>query len=159
MVSAWIGIDSTADLVRGRDLRQSRKSRTQISSGGLSMSVTTTLKSFASWLLPVLLRSRYAGRAQQRVVADLGHHALELLLRNRVDGDLGRLPSFTFTMSVSSTFTSAVITEISASVISVRARRVLNADHHRLALAHRQVGHHAVKRRAILGLAQHVAEL
>ena len=53
-----------------------------------------------------------------RAVADLGDVPLERPVRQRVDGDLRQLAELTFGMLVSSTSTSAWITDMSASVSS-----------------------------------------
>ena len=78
---------------------------------------TTTLKSLASWLEIALCGSGHAGGTENRRVADFGNVAGERLVGNGVDGDFRDWPSFTLTMSVSSTFTSAVISDMSAMVM------------------------------------------
>jgi len=50
---------------------------------------------------------------QHRLPPDLGHFALKTLPRHGVDRDIGFLTIFTITMSVSSTLTSAVTTDMS----------------------------------------------
>ena len=67
-------------------------------------------------------------------------------------------PSWTLTISVSSTFTSAVISDMSAMVMMRGCGRVLDAGNHRLADAHRQIGDHAIQRRERVVLRQHVVE-
>ncbi len=65
-------------------------------------------------------------------------------------------PSFTLTMSVSSTFTSAVISDMSAMVMMSDAGRVLDAENHGFADAHGQVGDHAVEGRRDQSARQYV---
>ena len=65
------------------------------------------------------LRGGDAGGAQERLIADFGDVAFEGLAGEGVDGDVAAWPRATLTMSVSSTLTSAVMTDMSARVIRV----------------------------------------
>ncbi len=92
----------------------------RISSGGLSSAITT-LKSFASWLDTALCD---AAKPVERRIAVL---PISITVPLNVLFGIASIvmsagwPSFTLTMSVSSTFTSAVMTDISAIVMMVLA--------------------------------------
>src|SRR5579871_2639207 len=92
----------------------------RISSGGFVWA-TTTLKSFASWLEVVLCD---AARPEERRIAVL---PISITLPAKDLSGIASIftatgwPSWTLTISVSSTFTSAVINDISAIVMIVEA--------------------------------------
>src|SRR5579875_581597 len=92
----------------------------RISSGGES-SAMTTLKSLASWLEVALCE---AARPLERRMAVLPMSVtlpVKVLLGMASMVMLAVWPRWTLTMSVSSTFTSAVISDISAMVMMVEA--------------------------------------
>ncbi len=117
--------------------------------------MTTTLKSLASSVPVVLWRGGEAGGAEQGLVADLGDVAFEDAAGEGIDGDVGGLVrGATLTMSVSSTLTSAVMTDMSARVMRVEPLGVLDADDDGLAFADGDVGDEAVEGGAADGLVE-----
>ena len=119
----------------------------RISSGGLS-NATTTLKSLASWLEMALCE---AARPVERRIAVL---PISITWPLKVWFGMASMvtsaiwSSFTLTMSVSSTFTSAVISDISAMVMMVLAAEFWTPGTTVSPIAHRKIGHDAVERRA-----------
>ena len=116
-VSAWIGIESA--LLRVAVVTFAVVERPGRRSCGASLKVTTTLKSLASSLAVVCCEVE---RPLERTMALL---PISVTLPWKIFFGMASIvtsagcPSFTFTMSVSSTLTSAVITDMSAMVMSV----------------------------------------
>src|ERR1700730_806452 len=86
------------------------------SSGGLSMAMTT-LKSLASWLEIALCEAATPVERRIAVLPISVTCPLKVLLGMASMVISAICPSFTLTMSVSSTFTSAVISDMSAMVM------------------------------------------
>jgi hypothetical protein len=103
--------------VRGGDLGGGGEAGAKLVGPGESR-VTTTLKSLAS-SVPVVLRGGDAGGAQDGLIADQGDVAFEDRPGRASTLTSAGWPIWMLTMSVSSTLTSAVMTLMSARVISV----------------------------------------
>ena len=90
MVSAWIGMARAP--LRVAVVMRAVADRPGSRVGGGFCSVTTTLKSFASWLLEVVCAVETPVERSTALLPISRHHAFELLLGNGVDGDFRRLP-------------------------------------------------------------------
>ena len=113
-----MGSESTFDLARGGDLGRGGESGPQLV-GGL-VERDDDLEVLGLFGAGGGLRGGDAGGAQQRLVADQGDVALEDSCREgRRRVTSAGWPILMLTMSVSSTLTSAVMTLMSARVISV----------------------------------------
>ena len=118
----------------------------------------TTLKSLASWLEVALCD---AARPVDRRIAVL---PISITLPVKVRFGIASMvtladwPTCTLTMSVSSTFTSAVISDISAMVMMVDAAEFCTPGTTVSPDAHRQVGDHAIQRRDGIVFGQHVVQ-
>ena len=142
-VSAWIGTETTflrvAVVISAVQVKPGR------TFGTSSSSVMTTLNVVACRWPPCSACCRL-----DRAVADLGHAALERAIGHRVDRDLGFLAERDVGMSVSSTSTSASITDMSAMVSSTGAGVVHRADDRRFALLDVAARDQAVHRRRMM---------
>ena len=126
-------------------LRRSRKPGPQIFPGGSVSVITTTLENtFASWLLVVdcvVARPEVRRTACEPICVTL---PLKIFPGIASMVTSASCPIRTFTMSVSSTFTSAVTTRHIRQRHQKAAVRVLNARHHVIADTLRQIAHDAV---------------
>ena len=118
----------------------------------------TTLKSFASWLEVVLCDAATPVERRIAVLPISITWPLKVLFGMASMVMSAVWSSFTLTMSVSSTFTSAVMSDMSAIVMMVLAGRILDARDHGFAGAHRQIGDHAVERRHDIVTGAHIGE-
>ena len=89
MVSAWMGSESTLDLVRGGDLGGGGEAGAQLVGGIVERD--DDLEVLGLFGAGGGLRGGHAGGAQQGLVADQGDVALEDLAGQGVDGDVGGL--------------------------------------------------------------------
>ena len=154
MVSAWMGKETTLSLCAVVILAVVDRPGRSSSEG--ASSVTTTLKSLASSVPVVDCDVAYAAGAQQSLVSNQRHMALEDLARDGVDGHVGGLAKLH-------------IDDIGLVHLHFRgdhahvgqrhqgrAGRVLNAGDHRFAFLDRHVGDDTVKRRDRDGFVEHV---